>query len=235
MTPSGTNREESVRHIKTGFKKWSSTYQLTIWALVPYFKCLSRVCTQNFTCFSRSFTRQSPTVLSSFCSSVQPQCSVFEAAAVPGSTHWSILSLPACRCPLTAGRKPRTLTYHSWKKLDRKFWMIFTELSQDSTRWDNMLAESKYAVVLKLKGVEVFQTKISWIRFIIILSNNDLLCHRKKHRHQFKKSKLHIKKTAALERGLKTSSLALQCSVGTDLSGMGTLWWWSPCPLPPAG
>lgn len=71
--------------------------------------------------FGRSFTRQLPTVLSSCCVSVQPQSSVLEAAAVPGSAHWCILSLPACRCPLAAGGKPRAPTRQSRKRLDRKF------------------------------------------------------------------------------------------------------------------
>lgn len=62
---------------------------------------------------------------------MQLRLSVFEAAAVLSSTQWSALSPPACRCPLTAGRKPRKLTHHSGKRLDRKLYINFTELSQD--------------------------------------------------------------------------------------------------------
>lgn len=48
----------------------------------------------------------------------------------------NLYSPSACRCPLTAGRKPPSLTYHIWKRLDRKFWTNLRELCQDGRRWD---------------------------------------------------------------------------------------------------
>lgn len=81
---------------------------------------------------------------------------MFEAAAVPSSTQWSAPSPPACRCPLTAGRKPRKPTHHGGKRLDRKFWINFTELSQD--------VKHQRASVNQIMGVElinVFQREAS--------------------------------------------------------------------------
>lgn len=123
-------------------------------------------------------------------------------------------SPPACRCPPTAGGEPDALTYHSWKRLDRKFWMNFTELCQDGRRWDgSRMKEFSHIETYGSGGVEADTSLTSslWSG-----SNFKEICEKCRKKH-----------------------LPLLCraqmTVGTGLHGMRALWQWVSMSLPHAG